>query len=78
MSLIKVKDNPHLARDSYSKAIINTDNRGYEDYLNNRERIKRQQEMLLNNTQEIQSLKEDVSQIKFLIEQIANRLQGKE
>lgn len=78
MSLIKVKDNPHLARDEYSKAIINTDTRGYESYMNTRERMKRQQELLLNNTQEIQSLKEDVSEIKNLLEQLVIKLQGRE
>ena len=78
MSLIKVKDNPHLARDEYSKAIINTDTRGYESYMNTRERMKRQQELLLNNTQEIQSLKEDVSDIKNLLEQLVIKLQGRE
>lgn len=78
MSLIRVKDNPHLARDEYSKAIINTDTKGYESYMNTRERMKRQQELLLNNTQEIQNLKEDVSEIKNLLEQLVTKLQGRE
>lgn len=78
MSLIRVKDNPHLARDEYSKAILNTDTKGYESYINTRDRMKKQQELMLNNTIEIESLKEDVSQIKNLLEQLAIRLQGKE
>lgn len=76
MSLIRVKDNPHLARDEHSKAIINTDGRAYEDYINNRERLKRQQETLLNNTEQIQKLKEDVSEIKEMLQRIATKLQG--
>jgi len=44
MSLIRVKDNPHLARDEHSKAILNTDTKGYESYINTRDRMKRQQE----------------------------------
>jgi len=78
MSLIRVKDNPHLARDEHSKAILNTDTKGYESYINTRDRMKRQQELMLNNTKEIQSLKEDVSEIKNLLEQLVIKLQGRE
>ena len=78
MSLIRVKDNPSLARDAYSKAIINTDNKGYEDYIHNRERIKSQQNLVLNNAEQIESLKKDVQEIKDILQQLAGRLQGKE
>ena len=78
MPLRQVKDNPNLFRDEYSKAIVNTDNKGYQDYLINRNRIKSQQETALNNSREIQNLKNDVSEIKDLLQQIAIKLQGKE
>lgn len=78
MPLRQVKDNPTLFRDEYSKAIVNTDNKGYQDYLINRNRIKSQQETALNNSREIQNLKNDVSEIKDLLQQIAIKLQGKE
>jgi len=78
MSLRKVKDNPSLYRDEYSKAIVNTDNKGYQDYMINRNRLKSQQESALNNSREIENLKKDVSEIKDLLQQIATKLQGKE
>ena len=55
MSLRKVKDNPSLYRDEYSKAIVNTDNKGYQDYMINRNRLKSQQESALNNSREIEN-----------------------
>lgn len=78
MPLRQVKDNPNLFRDEYSKAIVNTDNKGYQDYIINRNRLKSQQETALNNSREIQNLKNDVSEIKDLLQQIAIKLQGKE
>lgn len=78
MPLRQVKDNPNLFRDEYSKAIVNTDNKGYQDYIINRNRLKSQQETALNNSKEIENLKKDVSEIKDLLQQIAIKLQGKE
>jgi cell shape-determining protein MreC len=78
MPLIKVKDNPNLYRDAHSRAVINTDNLAYQEYIQTRERLKQQHEMLLNNVQEIDSLKDDVREIKSLLQSIALKLQGKE
>lgn len=78
MPLRQVKDNPNLFRDEYSKAIVNTDNKGYQDYIINRNRLKSQQETALNNSKEIENLKKDVSEIKDLLQKIATKLQGKE
>lgn len=78
MPLTQVKDNPNLFRDEVSRAIVNTDNKGYQDYIINRNRLKSQQETALNNSREIENLKKDVSEIKDLLQQIATKLQGKE
>lgn len=78
MPLRQVKDNPNLFRDEYSKAIVNTDNKGYQDYIINRNRLKSQQETALNNSRDIENLKKDVSEIKDLLQKIAINLQGKE
>jgi hypothetical protein len=77
MPLTKVKDAPNLARDEDTKAILNTDSRGYADYLNSRERLKRQQDMLLTNTREINNLKEDMQEIKALLLNLASKIEGK-
>lgn len=78
MSLIQVKDNPSLFRDQRSHAILNADDQGYKEYLFQHEKLKQQQEMILNNVQEVKNLKEEVSEIKMLLQQIAIKLQGKE
>jgi hypothetical protein len=75
MPLKKVKDNPNLFRDAHSNAIVNRDVRGYQDYIANRDRMKSQEQAMLNNSKEIENLKKDVSEIKDLLQVIANRLQ---
>jgi hypothetical protein len=70
MSLIKVKDHPSLVRDAYSKNVLSTDTHGYNTYLEQRERLKRQQT-------DIESMKQDIQELKDLLLQIASKLQGK-
>jgi hypothetical protein len=55
---IKVKDNPGLVRDSFSKAIISTDR---NNYAHARARKKR----MLEKDAIITSLKSDIEQIKL-------------
>ena len=55
---IKVKDNPGLVRDSFSKAIISTDR---NNYAHARARKKR----MLEKDAIIMSLKSDIEQIKL-------------
>ena len=78
MSLRQVKDKPNLIRDETTRAVINIDNNGFAEYVNQYERLKQQQELILNNAQEVKNLKEEMSEIKSLIQQIATKLQGKE
>jgi hypothetical protein len=65
-NLIPVENNINLHRDSYSKAILNTDNDAYNAYL-----IRQRKE------QEINKLKEDVEQIKELLQHILIKLENK-
>lgn len=75
MSLTKVKDNLNLYRDESSGAIVNTNFKGYHEYISQRKRLEQQNNLLLNNQKEIDALKSDVSEIKDLLQVIANRLQ---
>lgn len=77
MSLIKVKDSPNLARDENSQAILNLDNSGYNEYLQSKNRLKKQHETLMSNTHEINILKQDMQEIKALLQQLV-KSQGKE
>ena len=75
MSLTKVKENKNLFRDETSGAILNIDKRSYQDYIDQRQRLKDQNNLMVNNQRDIENLKKDVSEIKNLLQVIANRLQ---
>jgi glycerol-3-phosphate responsive antiterminator len=66
---IKVKDNPGLVRDSFSKAIISTDR---NNYAHARARKKR----MLEKDAVIASLKSDIEQIKAEQAKFLEILQG--
>ena len=63
----KIEDNPNLIRDSYSKAIINTDVEAYEKYLLLKSKLK-------NDKKEIDSLKNEVSELKDLVKDLINKI----
>lgn len=58
---LKVENEPALIRDEYSKAIINTDSSGYKNYVEQRGRLRQQQEKLDNLASEVSELKKLVS-----------------
>jgi hypothetical protein len=63
---IKVEGHTHLVRDEESHAIINTDVKQY------RLTMKRRQ-MLMTQRDEINSLKDDMSEIKTLLKGLINK-----
>lgn len=65
--LIPVEGNTTLKRDSFSKAIINTDKNAYEKYISMREQKNRERE-------EIESIKSDLAEVKTLLAQLAAKL----
>lgn len=65
--LIPVEGNTTLKRDSFSKAIINTDKNAYEKYISMREQKNRERE-------EIDSIKNDLAEVKTLLAQLAAKL----
>ena len=64
---LKVKDNEKLVRDSESSAVINTDRREYEALMTQK---KRQQTLV----EDINNLKEEVNDIKDLLQEILKRV----
>ena len=67
MSYIKVKNNKHLVRDTRSKAILNTDINALI-----KSRKEKQVNVTLNSlTQEVNTIKSEFQEIKFLLRQIA-------
>ena len=69
----KVEHHPELARDEYSKGITNIDNDAYSKYMQGATARKERNITLRNNTVEINSLKEDVSEIKDMLRQLINK-----
>ena len=61
-----------LIRDIHSKAILNTDKAGLNDYLMKRVIAKKQQAEQVQNKDRLTKLEEDMSEIKNLLVQLVN------
>ena len=70
MPLVQVNDSTFV-RDTHSKAILNTDINGLNEYRMKREISKRQQEEKQQDKARLDKLEEDMQEIKQLLLQIA-------
>jgi len=68
----KVKEHDNLIRDMNSKAVLNTDKEGLQDYLRKREVAKKQQEEQTETKSRLTKIEQDMSEIKNLLQNIAN------
>lgn len=59
--------NDSLVRDAYNQAIINTNTDEYDTYIRRRTLMEQQQEYLLKHENDINTLKEDLNEIKGLL-----------
>ena len=64
--MIKVENHKNLYRDEKSGAIINCDTHGYSQY-------KKMKASKNNERREIDKMKEDIEEIKYLLQQIASK-----
>jgi glutamine synthetase len=64
-------ENSKLVRDLHSKAILNTDRIGLEDYMMKRELAKKQQVEKEETKQRLVKLENDMTEIKNLLHEIA-------
>ena len=69
----KVEKHPELSKDEYSKGITNIDNDAYKNYMQSEITRNDRNAILENNTEEINNLKEDVSEIKDMLRQLINK-----
>ena len=67
----KVKDHDNLVRDMNSKAVLNTDRVGLQDYYLKRDSVKKEQSEKLETKQRIEKIEKDMSEIKELLREIA-------
>lgn len=68
----KVNEHENLVRDMHSKAILNKDKEGLQDYLRKREVAKKQQEEQIETKNRLTKIEQDMSEIKNLLQTIAN------
>lgn len=66
----QVEGHNSLVRDMSSHAIISTDDAGYNAYKSRREMEKKRQAVIDNQIREIESLKNDMLEIKHMLSQI--------
>jgi hypothetical protein len=67
----KVKDHNHLVRDISSKAVLNTDKAGLNDYMMKREIAKKQKEEQSETKIRLAQLEQDMSEIKNMLIEIS-------
>ena len=71
MTHVRIEDTS-LIRDIHSKAILNTDKAGLNEYLMKREIAKKQQAEQLQNKDRLDKIENDMSDIKNLLVQLVN------
>jgi len=64
---LKVEGSDSLVRDISTHAIINTNSVEYDNYLLRKRNIESQQEELTRNTNDINTIKQELSEIKELL-----------
>ena len=73
---VQIVDNKHLVRDIQSKAILNTDKAGLDEYLMKRQIALKQQSEKINTNNRLEKLEQDMSEIKSLLMDIAKMRNG--
>ena len=73
MSQVKLESHHELRRDEWSKGITNVDNTAYNNYMQGALARKSRNQTLEENTKEINNLKEDVSEIKDMLQQLLSK-----
>ena len=63
--------NTRLIRDVHSKAVLNTDKNGLDEYLMKRELAKKQQAEKEETKERLSKLENDMTEIKNLLHEIA-------
>jgi len=73
MSLQLIKDYKDLARDSETGAIVNINDNAYQASLEQHKRAAKEKEQLEKNTNDINSIKMDLTEIKTMLETVLKK-----
>ena len=71
-----VEDHPELLKDSYSKGIVSRDVSAYEKYMSAALKRKDRQSRLDDAVDEINTIKEEMSDMKDMLRQLLNKVNG--
>ena len=71
-NLVQVEDTSFV-RDIHSKAILNTDRTGLQNYYVQRDLYKKEQEEKLQASNRLTQIEKDMSEIKMLLHQLASK-----
>jgi hypothetical protein len=72
MTLVRIKDHPNLVRDIHSKALLNTDKNGLEEYQARVEYARQQQAEKKETQMRLQKLEQNMDEIRSLLADIAS------
>ena len=72
MTLIPVKGNSGLFRDSETGAIINNNTNEYNTYITNRNKLFSEKERLTRVETKVENLSDDIGDIKRMLQQLTN------
>lgn len=72
---VKIENADGLVRDLSSGAVLNTNRIEYENYLQKRKANKQLQEQIKQNSDKIQKIESDMSEIKQLLITLINKEQ---
>jgi hypothetical protein len=73
MQTLKVEGHENLVRDTYSKAILNTDRKALEEYRRQRELIRKEIEEKKEMKDRVENLENNVQEIKSLLLELVQR-----
>lgn len=71
MTIVAIKDHAKLVRDTHSKAVLNTDRNGLNEYKMKRELAKQEMEEKSETKLRLAQLENDMQDIKKLLTEIA-------
>lgn len=71
MTTVAIKDHNKLIRDTHSKAVLNTDRNGLNEYLMKRQLAKQEMEEKSETKDRLAKLETDMQDIKNLLVEIA-------
>ena len=74
MSLVKIHSEPGLMKDTVTKAVINTDITGFNNYISQRAQMEANKQKMWDYEKQIRSLTNEVGEIKDLLINILNRV----